>query len=310
MVSSFRGGSRQQTAQSSDTDRGRGQQTQANTVINANILAAPPVQHLVERQKAKASVFQGDAPSLDAQDVVARKARQLWAADRVAGRLAKAVSLVRDGKQPKDPELLLAALEKFNDAVWDADEKVAITRSRKAAQEQLRRDAIEKQRVAEEEKEMQFAAHKQNAEAARAKLRREREEKRMQLSDTRIEQKRTVEINRRTSQVKELVDKEWNKEQQYVSLIRTREQERRQSVRAVQQHDHDELVGIESHRRARCVSALEAQQNLKEARDPQVIKALPGHPALLGGHTKNIAPYAQQHRPMRFQLRRWSNPDD
>lgn len=313
-VSSLRGGPRQHTmsctVQSSDTERRRGHQTQANTAINANLLAAQPLQHRVERQTAKHQVFPGDAPSLEAQDVVARKARQLWAADRVAGRLAKAVSLVRDGKQPNDPELLLAALKKFNDVGWDADEKVAMTRSRKAAQEQLRREAMEKQRDTEEEKELQVAAHKQAGEAAREKLRREREEKRIQLSDTRIKQKRTVEINRRTTLVTELVDKEWNKEQQYVSLIRNREQERRQSARVVQQRDYDEIVAIESQRRERCVSSLEAQQDLKEARDLQVIKALPGHPALLGGHRKDIAPYAQQHRPMRFHLRRWTNPDD
>ena len=282
----------------------------ANTKINAsqgNDLHHARTQG--EEQRRKHQRFASDAPSLAAQDEVAQKARMLWAADRVAGRLARAVALVRDGKQPKDPEMVLAALEKLSHVVTDVDEKVAIKRSMKAAQHKSRTDAVEAKRNAEDERAARIFTARKAAEAARSVVRNDRETRRIEQVENRIENKRSTEIVRRTRQVQELVEKEWEREQQHVHLIRTNEVQRRQSARAVQQREREEEVQKEEQRRRRCVSALEREQAKKEASDPQVIKALPGHPALLGGHTRNIAPYAQQHRPLRYQLGRWQHPD-
>jgi hypothetical protein len=73
----------------------------------------------------------------------------------------------------------------------------------------------------------------------------------------------------------------------------------------VQEREHRELVQAEEQRRGRCLAALEREQVQREESDPQVIKALPGHPGLLGGHSKNIAPYAQQQRPLRRLVGPW-----
>lgn len=225
-------------------------------------------------------------------------------------RLAKAVSMVRDGKQTQDAALLLAALAKYEGGVYDVEERVAEKRSQKNAQEMHRRDGIDKQRKAEEEKERTYALAKQSAQNARTNIRSELEFKQIQRAEEVIATKRAEETNRRARLVQELVDKEWDKEQQHVNLISTREVARRQSARAVQEREHAELVHIDEQRRRRCVTALEKQQGRREDSDAQVIKALPGHPALRQGHAKDIAPYVQQQRPLRFQLRRWQHPDN
>ena len=310
-------------SRASTAERKTEQRTKANTVVNAkhtnrgssapqqNVQNDPQRQNvLVERQKAKNKKFESDVLSFGEQDEVARKARELWAADRVAGRLAKAVAMLNDGKKPNDPLLLLEALAKFKDVEHDTEVKVANKREKKAAEETLRRNAMEAQRVAEEEKRARYVHEKQSAESARKAMKSERETKFMQATEEKLNRKRTEEADRRTRQVRELVDKEWEKEQQHMSLARERERERRKSARVVQERDHESLVLFESEQRRRFVKALETEQVRKEARDPQVIKALPGHPALLGGHTKNIAPYAMQLRPMRYQLRRWQFLDD
>jgi len=299
-----------QTQRSSETERSvlRSARTRANTEANAARHAQLPLQPQPRGDAQRRKCGLAVAPSLHENDV-AQRARALWAADRVAGRLARAVSMVRDGKQPTDPEMLLAALDKYKHIVTDVDVKVAEKRELKAAQQQSRAGRIEAQRVAEQEKAARCRASRQAAEAARARARSERENQRTRQADDRLETKRQAEIERRTRQVQELVDAEWDKEQQHVKQASARELQRRQDARAVQEREHRELVQSEGQRRGRCVAALEREQAQREESDPQVIKALPGHPGLLGGHSKNIAPYAQQQRPLRFQLRRWQHPD-
>jgi IgA-specific serine endopeptidase len=296
----------------SETERSeRSARTRANTEANAARQAsAPQLQPRGDAQRRKhQGGGQADAPSLAEQDEIAQRARALWAADRVAGRLARAVALVRDGKPPNDPELLLAALDKYKHIVTDVDAKVAEKRSLRTAQQQSRTGKIEAQRVAEEEKVQRCQASRMAAEAARTRAKSEREGRRTSRADGILEAKRQAEIDRRARQMRELVDAEWDKEQQHVKLANAREMQRRQDARAVQEREHRELVQAEEQRRGRCLAALEREQVQREESDPQVIKALPGHPGLLGGHSKNIAPYAQQQRPLRFQLRRWQHPD-
>ena len=216
--------------------------------------------------------------------------------------------MVRDGKQPQDPALLLAALAKYKGVIYDVEGKVAEKRSQKNAEEQRRRDAIENQRIAEEEKEKMHALAKQSAENSRVNVRIQRESKRIQRADDIMATRRAAETQRRTRLVHELVEMEEIREQQHVHLIRNREVDRRQSMNVRQEREAAELVHLDEHRRRRCVAALETQQARKEASDPQAIKALPGHPALRKGHAKDIAPYVQQQRPLQFQLRRWQHP--
>ena len=289
-----------------DTERRRDRETSHNTRANANLLAASQQpQPLGDRQRQKHQVLPTDMALRAAQDDVAQKARMLWAADRVACRLAKAVSLVRDGRQPKDPEMVLAALEKFKYAVHDADEKVVLTRSRKAEEAKRRREAVEAKRDAEDAKMEAIAAHRKAAEESRTCLRRERENARIQRAESIVEAKRDAELQRRTRMVKELVEKDWEKEQQHVHTARLREVHRRQSARALQEREAAEVEQFDVQRRQRTIVRLEKEAGLREAADPQVIKALPGHPAKLGGHSKNIAPYAMQLRDHGYQLSRW-----
>ena len=295
----------------SETERSeRSARTRANTEANAARQAsAPQPQPRGDAQRRKHQGGPADAPSLAEQEEIAQRARALWAADRVAGRLARAVALVRDGKPPNDPELLLAALDKYKHIVTDLDAKVAEKRSLRAAQQQSRTGKIETQRIAEEEKVQRCQASRMAAEAERTRAKSEREGRRTSRADGILEAKRQAEIDRRARQMRELVDAEWDKEQQHIKLANAREMQRRQDARAVQEREHRELVQAEEQRRGRCLAALEREQVQREESDPQVIKALPGHPGLLGGHSKNIAPYAQQQRPLRFQLRRWQHPD-
>lgn len=275
---------------------------QANTVANSNRRV---VVTCSDRQRQK----HRNDPAEATQEEIAAKARQLWAADRVAARLARAVSLVRDGKVVSDPELLLAAVEKFQGVVYDADEKMAERSSRLAAQESGRRQAIEAQRKAQEDKEANRRLQKQAAEAARQAVRSEREKLRSEKATELIETKRTRELARRNRNEQELVEKEWIKEQEHVLASAARELQRREGARALQELEHKELVRGDEARRRRRVEMLESEQILKEAADPQVIKALPGSAALLGGHKKNIAPYVSQQRQHIYQLSRWQYPE-
>ena len=274
---------------------------QANTAANANRRV---VVTRSDRQRQKCR----NDPAEATQEEIAAKARQLWAADRVAARLARAVNLVRDGKVVSDPELLLAAVEKFQGVVYDADEKMAERCSRLAAQESGRRQATEAQRKAQQDKEANRRLLKQAAEAARQALRSEREMQRSEKATEMIETKRTRELARRNRDEQELVEKEWTKEQEHVHASSSRELQRREGARALQEREHKELVRRDDARRRKRVEMLETEQMLKEAADPQVLKALPGSAALLGGHRKNIAPYAQQQRQHIYQLSRWQYP--
>lgn len=282
-------------------------ETDYNTRANANPSAASQrAQPLGDRQRQKHQLLPTDTAPGVAQDV-AQKARMLWAADRVACRLARAVSLVRDGKQPKDAEMVLAALETFKHAVHDADERVALARSRKAEEVKRRRDAVEAQRVAADAKIEGFAAHRKAARESRTSLQREREKARIQRAESILEAKRDAEVQRRTRMVEELVDKEWEKEQQHVHSARQREVQRRQSAHSLQDREAAELEELDAQRRTRTIVRLEKEQGLREAADPQVIKAMSGHPAKLGGHTKSIAPYATQLRDHGYRLSRWQH---
>ena len=281
---------------------------QVNTEANAHTRRAAATNGERQRQKHQYAAARDD-PSRAAADDVAVKARQLWAADRVAGRLARAVNLVRDGKAVKDPELLLAAIEKYKDVIYDTNEKMAERCSRLAAKEARRRNAMEAERTAQEDREASWRASKQEAEAARATSRTERESKRAQRAAEIIDAKRTRELTRRNREVEELVEREWTREQQHLHTCQSREAQRRENARAVQEREHWELVRSDEARRLRRVDQLETEQTAREAADPQVIKALPGSVALLGGHKKNIAPYAQQHRQHLYHLSRWQHPE-
>lgn len=227
----------------------------------------------------------------------------------MAGRLARAVNLVRDGKAVKDPELLLAAIDKYKDVIYDTNEKMAAKCSRLAAQEASRRNAVEVERTAQEARQASWRASKQEAEAARVASRKELESKRAQRAAEIIDSKRTKELTRRNREAEELVEREWTREQQHLSTCQSREVQRREAARAVQEREHWELVRSDEARRRRRVDQLETEQTVKEAADAQVIKALPGSAALLGGHKKNIAPYAQQHRRHLYHLSRWQHPE-
>jgi len=242
---------------------------------------------------------------LAAQDEVAEKARALWAADRVACRLAKAVSLVRDGKQPKDGEMVLAALEKFKAMETDLEQKVAATRSRRADAAAQRADAILQQREAGEAKEASVAQKKKAAAAARQAIRSERERRQLQRSECIAEKRRAAELNRRKEQQEVYVEREWKTQQSHVHARVMREVERRKHFRQVQEREAEELEHADGRMRALRVAQLEKEQENREATDAQVIKALPGHHAKLMGHAKNIAPYALQLREHGYRLSRW-----
>lgn len=205
----------------------------------------------------------------------------------------------------------LAEYLKSKMGVLDAEEALKRERDR-------RRNAAEGERrkVQSERREKEYHARderaKRGAELELAQreamlARRAEEEKK---DDDVLKRRRETEERRREQDVEELICKEDERIKLVDESSRAREVKRRETAAVRQEKDYLEVVTKESAKRAVRKAWEEEVRRAAERSDPQVVRADPGNPSVMKGHSKMIAPYAMQQRPMLARLGRWKHPAD
>lgn len=234
-------------------------------------------------------------------------ARALWAQDRQTARLARAVAQLQNGKLPKDMQVMGMALEQNRETILAMGAKKELQKHARIEAETERRQLhivreaehrerglarMRSKRVEEEMRREAAAAHQAYKEAAgrvREDARRDREEA------------------RRAAEKLALVDREQRAQEQRLAAARGREASRRTVAGTRQEQDFAVEVEKDRVRRTHKGERLERERQLKEQRDPQVLRSK-GHAALMKGVT-TVAPYATQLRPRGFVLSRWTHGD-
>eukprot|EP00960_Hanusia_phi_P047606 758480-Hanusia_phi.AAC.1 len=238
-----------------------------------------------------------------------KKAVELWALDRKQCKLATAMGQLKDGKIPSNPAFLLEALVKHESELHLQEEKANERERRRRESDLRRRKTLDERRNAVADKQDMILEHK----AARANERIETLEMRRRLKENDahhlLDMKRMQQQYRRERERFELVEQDWNKQD-----LRNKNLQEREATRRVQAHqrqvaDFQLEENVQSSRRGSNVRRLQNEQKLKERRDPQVMRADPGSPAVMMGHSKSAIPYANQQRPWSFQLSRWKHVD-
>jgi hypothetical protein len=236
-----------------------------------------------------------------------RLARALWAQDRQTARLARAVAQLQNGKLPKDIQVMGLALEQNRGTILAMGAKKELRKQARIEAETERRqlhivrEAEHRERGlarmrsmrVEEEMRREAAAAQQAYKEAAGRVR----------EDARQDREKA----RRAAEKLALVDREQRAQEQRLAAARGREASRRTVADTRQEQDFAVEVEKDRVRRTHEGERLERERQLKEQRDPQVLRSK-GHAALMKGVT-TVAPYATQLRPRGFVLSRWAHGD-
>jgi hypothetical protein len=237
-------------------------------------------------------------------------ARELWNFDTKHARLARDLQRYLQGAAVEDP-VSLAEYLKSKMGLMDFEE------AKKKEKDKARNEAEilrRKKQDADRDKEQAATELRTKNGVEQEMGRRIALEKRRQEAavkeDVALKRKQEVENLRVERLRRDLVEQEDERIKLVDETSRAREVQRRIDAAALQERQHQELCERDEVKRERRKAWEQEHQHDKERRDPQVVRASPGHPALMQGHPKMIAPYAMQQRPMLARLNRWKHPDD